>query len=94
MTRVGPGMRPRTIGTECCDLSLHFTVVDAQGRAMLNGMVKKSNAESTEFLHPNTSKLVKAATNVQKHLVEYLRGRMAPENIPTPPEPPLAQGTK
>lgn len=93
MIGAGPGMTRQTTITESCDLSLHFTVVDAQGRAVLNGIVKESNAESTELFHPNTSKLVKAVDNVQKHLVEYLRGRMAAENIATSPEPPPAPRT-
>lgn len=87
----GPNMpaRMQMINTEYCAISLAYRVKDAEGAILLEGKVVESTAKG-DILHPNQSKLENAVQGIQKHLVEYLRGRMLDENIQAPPPPKVA----
>lgn len=89
----GPNMPPHQVyhSTEYCVITLDYRVRDTSGREILNGTVRERTAKG-EFLHPNQSKLANAVLGVRSHLVDYLRGRLAPENIGAPeaPKPPPA----
>ena len=82
---VGPpnAMHMQTYSTEYCDISLAYKVSDEGGLVLLEGTVRESTAKG-EFLHPNQTKLANAVEGVRRHLVDYLRGRMAAENIENP----------
>lgn len=82
---VGPpnAMHMQTLSTEYCDIRLDYRVKDGEGRVLLEGTVKESTAKG-EFLHPNQTKLANAVAGVRQHLVDYLRGRLAPEHIASP----------
>lgn len=85
----GPNMpgHMQTTSTEYCVIKLDYRVRTADGTVVLEGRVQERTAKG-EFLHPNQSKLANAVTGVQQHLVDYLRGRMLPENIGNPEPPP------
>lgn len=87
----GPNMpaRMQTTNTEYCVIKLSYRVRNAEGIAFLEGQVVEKTAKG-EFLHPNQSKLENAVQGVQKHLVDYLRGRMPGENVQAPPPPTTA----
>lgn len=78
----GPNMPPMQTyhSTEYCDIRLVYRVKDAQGQVVLEGTVKESTAKG-EFLHPNQTKLANAVEGIQRHLADYLRGRMPAENV-------------
>jgi len=78
----GPGMpgHMQTNSTEYCVIKLDYKVKAENGDILLEGQAQESTAKG-EFLHPNQSKLANAVNGVQRHLVDYLRGRMAGENI-------------
>jgi hypothetical protein len=87
----GPNMpaRMQMINTEYCAISLAYRVKNAEGVILLEGQVVESTAKG-DILHPNQSKLENAVQGIQKHLVEYPRGRMSYENIQAPPPPKVA----
>ena len=87
----GPNMPPQQVyhSTEYCVITLDYRVKDASGRELLGGTVREKTAKG-EFLHPNQSKLANAVQGVRAHLVDYLRGRLAPENIGAPEAPKAA----
>lgn len=80
MVGAGPTAHWQTTSTEYCDIRLTYQVRDRDGRVVLDGVVTESTAKG-EFLHPNQGKLANAVAGVRQHLVDYLRGRMAPENV-------------
>jgi hypothetical protein len=73
----------QTTSIEFCVIKLSYIVKNKEGATLLEGQVQERTAKG-EFLHPNQSKLANAVQGVQKHLVDYLRGRMAAENIQIP----------
>lgn len=84
----GPNMpgHMQTTSTEYCVIKLDYRVMTADGTPVLEGRIQERTAKG-EFLHPNQSKLANAVSGVQKHLVDYLRGRMPLENIQNPDAP-------
>ncbi|GEM_PF-6330286 len=78
----GPGMpmTPHTVSKEYCVIRMDYRVKGKDGAILLQGQVCESTAKG-DFLHPNQAKLAHAVAGAQKHLVDYLRGRMAAESI-------------
>lgn len=70
----------QTTSTEYCVIKVDYRVKGPNGEILLEGHAQEVTAKG-EFLHPNQSKLANAVSGVQKHLVNYFRGRMAKENI-------------
>ena len=89
---MGPPPMPITQVKEYCVIRMEYKVIAGEGSPLLEGLVIE-RTDKGEFLHPNQSKLVNAVDGVQRHLVDYLRGRMAVEHV-APPVPPAEPKTK
>lgn len=79
----GPPPMPVTHSEEFCVIHLSYRVFDPSGAVVAEGVVQESTSKG-EILRPNQSKLENAVEGIQKHLVDYLRGRMPKENISIP----------